>query len=228
LFVSATAKADTIFGLDTPITFGDPGGTAPYLKLTVTDVATNQVELLFETTLGLGNFVRDVYFNYDTANLTGAFTPQHISGADATDIGFSNNGFDFFLSDFDIRFRYPTNVNDGRLGNDDDPGDGIPWFTTSTYLLTYTPTGSEVMDSSSFIFRSQPDYLLWPKKYYFAALIKGLDCFPWITKWGQKKPPDFIPPDNVVVPVPPSLALFLAGGLPFCGLVYVKRRRASV
>jgi hypothetical protein len=159
-----SAAASQVFVLDTLVT--GQASTSPsqpaLLTVQATTVGPNSVELNFLTNLGAREFVSNVFMNLDPALNPSAFSASHLAGATANRFVFNHDGaiFNGTGGQFDMRVGFQTR-NGQRLGT---PSGRFSNFSTSSYLLTYTGTGSFTAESFDFRSAHGPNH---PEAHYY-------------------------------------------------------------
>jgi hypothetical protein len=217
--LTGSAAASQVFVLDTLVT-GSPSanqggvGSKAIFAITATNAGTNQVRLDFTTNLGPQEFISQTYLNLNPALSASHFSASHLGGATANTVAFTTNGESFSGTgaNFDVLFGFATS-NGSRLGNSSGSRTN---FRTSSYLVTYTGSGTFTEDS--FHFRSSPSRNSPQAQYYIGAHVQGIQPGERSGRYVQ------------AVPEPGSIVLLgaLMSGLVGCvGVGRLVRRRAT-
>jgi hypothetical protein len=214
--LTGSAAASQVFVLDTLVngTAAANQGAGAILTVQATTVGSNAVQLDFLTNLGRQEFIRNVFLNLDSVLNTSQFLTTHLHGATANAIAFTHNGaiFNDTFAFFDVRFGF-MGANGSRLGN---PAGRQTNFTTSSYLVTYTGTGS--FTENSFRFRSAHGPNHPEATYFIGANVRAFQSTTGTGRYVQALPE----PGSIVLLG--GLAGGLAGGVSLRRLV---RRRTA-
>jgi len=181
---SMAGKAAVTFDLQQVFDGVTPGGTDPWVTVSITDSGSDAILTVstIGTGLAAGDYLKSLYLNFD-GSLPLTFTHLSTTGTiDADTTSQSANAFpaDGHPNNFDIAIVF------GDLGNNFDPGESISWVVAGASASQFNVRAAGAVDG-----------------YYVAGLIgvddgKGVKVDSWVT---VPEPSTYVAAALLMIPV---------------------------